>query len=148
MTAARSTCAILPIILGGVLFAACPSFPARSAGSHVFDGMWNVSVACAKAPDGALPYTWLFSAEVRGGALLGHYKSPGTVPSGTLSGQIGGDGSALLIMQGLTGDYGHTLGGVGPGKPYHYTVTAHFDADHGTGKRNEGRDCAVDFVKR
>jgi hypothetical protein len=148
MTATRSTYAILTIILGGALSAASPSLPAQSTGNQVFDGTWNVSVACAKAPDGALPYSWLFSAEVREGAILGHYHKPETVPSGTLSGHIGVDGDALLVMQGLTGDNPHTLGHVGPGTPFHYTITAHFDADHGTGKRNEGRACALDFVKR
>jgi len=148
MTATRSACAILTVMLGGALSAACPSLPAQSAGNQVFDGTWNVAVACAKAPDGALPYSWLFSAEVRRGAVLGHYHKPETVPSGTLSGQIGADGAALLIMQGLTGDNTYTLGNVSPGTPFHYTITAHFDAGHGTGKRNEGRDCALDFVKR
>jgi hypothetical protein len=148
MTITRSTRAILTTILGGALSAACLSLPAQSAANHVFDGTWNVSVACAKAPDDALPYSWLFSAEVSRGAILGHYHKPGTVPSGTLSGQIDADGDALLIMQGLTGNIRYTLGNVNPGAPFHYTITAHFDADHGTGKRNEGRDCALDFVKR
>jgi hypothetical protein len=85
---------------------------------------------------------------VRRGAVLGHYQKPETIPSGTLSGQIGADGDALLIMEGLTGNIGYTLGKVNPGTPYRYTIKAHFDADHGTGKRNEGRACTLDFVKR
>jgi hypothetical protein len=148
MAATRSTCAILTMILGGALSAVCPSLPAWSAGNQVFDGTWDVSVACAQAPDGALPYSWLFSAEVRGGAIFGHYHKPEIMPSGTLSGQIGADGDALLIMQGLTGDNGHTLGNVSPGAPFYYTITARFTAEHGTGKRNEGRECVLDFVKR
>lgn len=114
----------------------------------MFDGMWNVTVACAKAPDGALPYSWLFPADVRRGAVLGHYNKPETVPSGTLTGQIRADGDALLVMEGLTGNIGYTLGKVNPGTPYRYTIKAHFDAAHGTGKRNEGRACTLDFAKR
>jgi hypothetical protein len=148
MTTTRSTRAVLTILLGGALSAACPILPALSAANQVFDGTWNVSVACAQAPDGALSYSWLFSAEVRRGTISGNYNKPGTVPSGTLSGQIGAGGDALLIMQGLTGNTGYTLGKVNPGTPFHYTITAHFDAGHGTGKRNEGRGCALDFVKR
>lgn len=148
MTLTRSTRAILTTILGGSLIAACPSLLAQPAGKQVFDGTWNVTIACAKAPDGALPYSWLFPADVRRGAVLGHYNKPETVPSGTLTGQIGADGEALLFMEGLTGKIGYTLGKVSPGTPYRYTIKAHFDADHGTGKRNEGRACAVDFVKR
>jgi hypothetical protein len=148
MTATRSTCVILTVILGGTLTGASPSLLAQPAGNQVFDGTWNVTVACAKAPDGALPYSWLFSAEVRRGAIVGHYQKPEHVPSGTLSGQIGTNGDASLIMQGLTGNTGYTLGKIDPGSPFHYTITARFDAKHGTGKRNEGRDCGLDFVKR
>jgi hypothetical protein len=148
MTTTRLTRAILTTMLGGALSAACPSLPAQSAANHVFDGTWNVTVACAKAPDGALPYSWYLQADVRRGAMLGHYQKPEFIPSGTLSGQIGADGDALLIMQGLTGEIGHTLGKVNPGTPFRYTITAHFDANHGTGKRNEGRACSLDFAKR
>jgi hypothetical protein len=148
MATARLTCAILGTILTAALALAFLSLPAQSAANQVFDGTWNVTVACAKAPDGALPYSWLFPADVRGGAILGHYQKPEAVPSGTLSGQIGADGDASLIMQGLTGNIGHTLGKVTPGTPFRYTIKAHFDAQHGTGNRNEGRACALDFVKR
>jgi len=86
-------------ILGAALSASCPILPAQSAANQVFDGTWNVTVDCAKAPDGALPYSWLFPANVRRGTILGHYQKPETIPSGTLSGQIGADGDALLIME-------------------------------------------------
>ena len=148
MTATRSACAILTVMLGGALSAACPSLPAQSAGNQVFDGTWNVSLGCAKAPDGALPYTWSFSAEVQRGSILGYYNKPGIVPSGTLSGQIGAGGDALLIMQGLTGNTNYTVGYANPGTPFRYTITAHFDSANGTGKRNEMRNCVLDFVKR
>jgi hypothetical protein len=148
MTTTRSTPAVLTAMLAGALSAAWPCLTAQSAAYQVFDGTWNVTVACAKAPDGALPYSWYFQADVRKGAMLGHYQKPEAIPSGTLSGQIGADGDALLLMEGLTGDVGHTLGKVNPGTPFRYSITAHFDANHGTGKRNEGRACALDFVKR
>ena len=114
MTTRRSTCAILTIILSGSLTAVCPSLLAQPAGKQVFDGTWNVTIACAKAPDGALPYSWLFTADVRRGAVLGHYNKPESVPSGTLTGQIGVGGDALLVMEGLTGNIGYTLGKVSP----------------------------------
>jgi hypothetical protein len=148
MTTTRSIRAILTAILGAALSAACPILPAHSAANQVFDGTWNVTVSCAKAPDGALPYTWLFPADVRSGAVLGHYQKPEDIPSGTLSGQIAVDGNALLTMEGLTGKIGYTLGKVNPGTPYRYTIKVHFHADHGTGTRNEGRACTLDFAKR
>jgi hypothetical protein len=57
----------------------------------------------------------MFRIDVRDGALLGHYNTPGAVPSGTLSDQIDPDGNAILIMQGLTGDAGQTAGKLNPG---------------------------------
>ena len=132
------------LILSGVW----PSTRAWPAGNQAFDGTWNVAVMCAKAPDGALPYTWLFSAAVRDGTLSGQYHQPGTSPSGTLSGQIGTDGHALLTMEGLTGKTNYTVGLLPVGSPFRYLVTSQFDADHGTGKRTEMRDCRLDFRKR
>jgi len=80
--------------------------------------------------------------------MLGYYNRPGAPNSATLSGQIDPGGNAALIVQGLTGDTSHTVGHVHEGSPFNYSVTAHFDSRHGTGKRNEARDCALDFVRR
>jgi hypothetical protein len=104
-------------------------------------------VICETAPDGARGYTWMFRADVHDGALLGHYNPPGAVPSGTLSGQINSDGSGVFVMRGLTGERIATVGRVNPGTPFSYTANVHFDRMHGTGKRNELRACALDFVK-
>jgi hypothetical protein len=148
MAATLTTRSILTLISICALSATFLSLPAWSADNQVFDGTWNVTVGCAKAPDGALPYTWLFLAEVQRGSMLGYYHKPGTVPSGTLSGQIGAGGDAVLTMQGLTGNTNYTVGYLNPGTPFRYTITSHFDSAHGTGKRNEMRNCVLDFVKR
>ncbi len=113
-----------------------------------FDGLWATTVICKTAPDGAKGYTWMFRVDVRDGALLGHYNTPGAVPSGTLSGQIDPGGDGMLIMQGLTGDVDHTVGRLSPGSPFQYTANVHFDRTHGVGKRNELRDCKLDFVRQ
>lgn len=148
MTTARNTCRIPILLFGCALSAAYPSATAWSASSQRFDGIWNVAITCAKASDGALPYSWSFSATVKAGRMLGYYKQPGTVPSGTLSGQIDSSGNALLLMRGLTGKTPYTIGRENPGSPFSYTVTAHFDSDRGTGKRNETRECALNFIRQ
>jgi hypothetical protein len=119
--------------------------PVAAYGQGNFDGTWNVAVLCARSPDGALPYTWSFTAQVSGGMLLGHYKAPGTVPSGTLSGQISASGQALLTMRGLTGKPDYSIDRVQSGSMFAYTVTAQFTARSGSGKRNEMRDCTLNF---
>ncbi len=145
MTGARARNLIAAVVVLGAL---APERQARSAELQAFDGTWTVSVLCAKAPDGALPYTWLFPAAVHNGALLGHFHAPGTVPSGTLSGLIDAGGNATLVMQGLTGKPNYSVNAVASGSPFHYTASVHFERKHGTGKRNELRDCTLDFVKR
>lgn len=119
-----------------------------SAGVQDFDGAWAVTIVCAKAPDGALGYTWAFSADVHNGALLGRYGAPGAVSSGTLSGQINSSGDAVLSVHGLTGNNRYNVGHVNQGTPFHYTANVHFDRAHGTGKRNELRECQLNFVKQ
>jgi hypothetical protein len=135
--------AALAFVLGAIQ----PIDPALSAEPQPFEGKWIVDIVCADAPDGARGYKWLFTAQVQDGALLGQYHQPGTVPSGTLSGKIQPDGDALLSMTGLTGNPNASVGQVDRGTPFHYTATAHFDGDHGTGKRNESRVCTLNFLK-
>lgn len=119
----------------------------RAAGSQPFDGTWNVVVDCAQAPDGARPYRWRFPAEVRGGSLLGQFRHPEMNASGTLSGQILPNGDAFLRMNGNTGSPQYTLGRVAAGTPFHYTVTAHFGQQSGSGRRNERRQCDLTFTR-
>jgi hypothetical protein len=137
----RMRCVLATVVLAGATVAA------RAADMRAFDGIWAVTVICETAPDGAKGYTWMFRADVHDGALLGHYNSPGAVPSGTLSGQINSDGSGVFVMRGLTGDRIATVGRLNPGSPFSYTANVHFDHAHGTGKRNELRACALNFVK-
>ena len=143
----RQPSAPILALVGCALSISYTSLPVRAAGVSQFDGTWNVTIGCAHAPDGALPYSWELSAVVRDGNLLGYYRKPGMVPSGTLSGHIDADGSAQLSMQGLTGNRSYTIDRVNPGTPFHYSVTAQFDRNHGSGKRNEMRHCDLDFIR-
>jgi hypothetical protein len=122
--------------------------PAWAAADRSFDGTWGVRLHCGRAPDGALGYNWAFSAQVTGGNLEGHYRPPGAIPSGTLTGHIDAGGDALLTMQGLTSNPEYSISRVDPGSPIHYTVKAHFGGDHGSGQRVEGRPCELDFTRQ
>jgi len=91
--------------------------PATAMSSGPFDGSWSVVVACAQASDGAKAYRWAFTAQVRDGWLTGQYNQPGSIPSGTLSGQIQPTGNARLTMDGLTGEPDYSLSRVRAGTP-------------------------------
>lgn len=132
----------------GLLFsAALIASTSAVAASSPFDGTWNVSVQCAQAADGAEAYNWSFPAQVRNGFMRGQRGAPGGINSSSISGQIKPDGSALLAVSGRTGRPEYSVGRVAPGHPFHFTVTAHFDARSGSGKRNELRPCNLAFSK-
>lgn len=131
--------------LGLCAIAAASSTPTNAAGD--FDGSWQVAVDCAASPDGAKGYRWVFPATVRSGQFIGLYNEPNSVPSGRLSGRIGADGSALLTMTGRAGDPAYNLNNVAGGTPIHYTVTARFSGNSGSGSRNQQRSCSLAFVK-
>src|SRR5580700_9216546 len=111
------------------LYILLPASAAPASAAGAFDGSWQVAVDCAASPDGAKGYRWVFPATVRSGQFIGLYNEPNSVPSGRLSGRIGPDGSALLIMTGRTGDPAYTLNHVAGGLPIHYTVTARFSGN-------------------
>ena len=121
--------------------------PGTALSTGPFDGSWSVVVACAQAPDGAKAYRWNFTAQVRDGSFLGQYNQPGSIPSGTLSGQIQPTGNAHLTMDGLTGDPDYNLRRVHAGTPIHYTATAQFTARSGTGTRDQARHRDLAFSK-
>jgi hypothetical protein len=121
--------------------------PGTAVASAPFDGAWSVVVACSQAPDGAKAYRWQFTAQVRDGSLLGQYNHPGSIPSGTLRGQIEPTGLAHMTIEGLTGDPDYSLSRVHAGSPIHYTATAQFTARSGTGIRDQSRHCDLSFSK-
>ncbi len=117
-----------------------------SAGS--FDGMWNVTVECAKHPDGASGYVINLVAEVKDGVLHGGRGADGAADSFRLQGNIQPDGTARLDAKGVTGDPKYLLKGGRPGMPYAYDVVARFEGSRGTGRRVQLRACQLTFVKQ
>ncbi len=112
-----------------------------AADTGAFDGTWSVTLACPQSPDGALPFTWVFAAEVRDAMLHGEHGQkdwPGWL---TLDGRIGPDGGANLEARGVTGNAAYNTNQTARGVPYMHPVTAHFDAAQGTGTWTTDRIC-------
>jgi hypothetical protein len=98
-----------------------------------FDGTWDVTLVCPKASDGALPFTFEFTADVKGAMLHGVRGLAGQPGWLSLDGPIQPDGAANLLAHGLTGNPKYNIGQTRQTTPYEHTVTAHFDASRGTG---------------
>jgi hypothetical protein len=130
----------------GLGLAFAPAERGVAAGAGPFDGTWSVEVDCPDVGD-VRGYNWRFSAQVSSGVLSGHYQSPTTSGMGTLSGRIRPDGQAVLTMVGRTGPEEMTLYHERAGSPIRYTANVHFDANSGSGSRNERRACALTFTK-
>ena len=127
--------------------AACALLPLAANAAGSFDGIWNTTVACDTASDGARAYNWTFASTVRNGRLDGQRGGPGGASSGRLTGTIRPDGTASLRMNGYTGPEDYSVGRVRPRTPFHFTAGGHFDASHGSATRNELRACRLEFTK-
>jgi hypothetical protein len=112
-----------------------------------FDGAWEVSVECPAA-EGAKGYAYRFPATVKAGRLLGGRLAEGAPGSLRIEGTIGRDGLAQLTARGLTGPSEYSLKRIGAGAPFGYGVSARFAGARGTGRRVEGRPCALTFVRQ
>jgi len=117
-----------------------------------FDGMWNVTLDCAKHPDGAAGFTLEFVAQVKDGFLRGDQGTEGAAGWLRLQGDIQSDGNAKLDAKGLTGDPKFNVKSVQKGVPYAYQVAARFEGSRGTGRRVQTpawpRACDLTFVKQ
>jgi hypothetical protein len=121
----------------------CP--PGVQAASPAdFDGGWRVTLSCPDFGD-VKGFTWRFPAQVQGGQFAGRFAND--VSSGNLTGPIGADGEALLTMVGSAGPSEYNFSHAPAGSKISYTITAHFNARAGSGKRNEQRPCSAHFAK-
>jgi hypothetical protein len=137
---------IFALVIGLILAGNGASYSGEVS-ARQFDGTWNVIIDCAQASDGALAYKWNFTAEIRNGSLLGQYHDAGTDSSGTLSGRVQSNGDAVLRMIGKTGVPAYNVARVRSGTPFHYTANTHFADRSASGRRNELRQCDLEFSK-
>jgi hypothetical protein len=113
-----------------------------------FDGAWDVAVDCPASQDGAAPFSFDFTAVVRGGVLHGERGVAGQPGWMSLDGPISPDGAASLQARGLTGATQYSIGGAARGVPYRHPVAAHFDGARGAGQWVTIRTCPFTFTKR
>jgi hypothetical protein len=117
-----------------------------------FDGRWGVILVCPKAPDGALPWTFEFTADVKDAMLHGEHGLTGQPGWLSLDGRIQPDGAANLEAHGLTGDPHYNINQTVQSVPYEHDVTAHFDASRGAGNwrasQSNGQVRTCDFTFR
>jgi hypothetical protein len=111
-----------------------------------FDGAWATTLSCSSSA-GAEGYTWQFIAQVKDGVFHGQYGPEGKPASGTFDGKIQPDGSANILVKGLTGQSAYSVGRVAPGAAFTFHILARFNDTSGTGQRVELRPCDVTFAK-
>lgn len=134
-------------LMTAALLGAAASIAAADDASR-FDGTWDVNLVCEPHTVGVKPYSYEFSAEVKGGVLHGEHGTKGAPSWLVIDGKIQPDGTARLSANGLTGHPDYALQHVPPSTPYAYRIAARFEGTHGTGSRIENRDCQYTFFKR
>lgn len=132
------------------LLSALWSASASSAtpGAGGFDGRWGVILICPQAPDGALSWTFKFTANVKEAILHGEHGLAGGPGWLSLDGRIQPDGAAHLEARGVTGGAKYDIDQTAQGTPTQYDVTAHFDASRGTGNWVTTRTCDFTFERQ
>ncbi|HEY5105823.1 MAG TPA: hypothetical protein VII73_03510 [Caulobacteraceae bacterium] len=138
------------VVLGCALFwtLGLATEQARAADAGRFDGKWDVTLVCPGSPDGALLFTFAFSANVENGRLHGENGVAGQPGWMVLDGPIQPDGAAALDARGLTGSAPYNVNQTGRGVAYHHAVTAHFETTRGAGYWVTTRTCDFTFTRR
>jgi len=135
------------LALSALLLAATMTAPALAQNTQRFDGNWIVTLTCAAMSDGTKGYTFTFPATVHGGQLHGEHGTRGQGAWLEVDGPIQPDGSATLLVNGLTNRVDYTVGRLATGTPYSYHVLARFGAGSGQGERVEARACNLRFTR-
>ena len=116
--------------------AASPA-PPPAAATGIYDGRWSVVQDCPSA-NGFGGYVHPLNMTVTGGAVRAQWGGEGRPDSWAITGQIMPDGSATLVVSGLSDK----------GLPIGYSFAARFDANTGTGARTKDRHCDFTFARR
>jgi serine/threonine protein kinase len=132
-----------------------PAEISGSTGTTSFDGTWQVNVDAPNYVDPTGKHVRGFRSQfyvyVRNGVLHGEKlsgaKNPYPSPH-VMDGKIQPDGSADLVVTGVSGDPLHNEANSKPGTPFRYEVKARFGGDHGTGSSVGYRPRAYTFVRR
>jgi len=135
----------LSLLALGLALAHGASVGATETGQY-FDGTWETVLSCENTA-GAQGYSFKFPSVVKDGVLLGAKGTKGKPGWLQLDGRILADGSANIYAEGLVGAADAAVGHRPAGTQYGYHIEAKFSQNSGSGKRVEGRACAVTFEK-
>lgn len=131
-----------------LIMALAPLFvQAAAPAANPFDGAWIATVSCPNT-EGAMGYVFDVPITITGGAAHGQRLKPGEPGWLKLDGRVDDDGQAELDARGLVGAAPFAVGHQPRGTEYGYHVEARFEGDSGSGRRIEGRPCALSFVRR
>jgi hypothetical protein len=139
--------ALLVAGLIGVSLIAGAMAQTPAAGAGQYDGLWNVHHDC---PDDqhAKGFRIDYSMVVKNGFARAQWGTDGTANSWSISGQIQPDGTATMVVNGLTGPENYVPGNLKVGTPFGYTFPANFTATRGLGNRTIQRTCTFTFTKQ
>jgi hypothetical protein len=118
----------------------------HSASKTRFDGSWLMTITCSDAA-GAQGYSIQIASQVKDGTFHGQRASEGQPNWMTVDGTIHLDGSAELLVQGVTTGPAFTVGNVPTGSNYSYHIVARFEDASAKGARQELRPCSFTATK-
>jgi hypothetical protein len=141
------------VSLAAIAFSAALALPppASAAERSPFDGTWEVTLTCPphhEEDDDAKGYVHRFPAEIKEGMLRAVHGNEGEPSYHLLTGPIGADGAAALVLEGIVNNPAYSVNNAQRGKPYSYRVRARFEPDSGTGQRIGKRKCNFLFKRR
>ena len=123
-----------------------PPATAASADSLRFDGTWPAQLSCDPSKSAAA-YIIHLTLTIRNGEITGHYVGrDGSQTS--FKGRIQPDGSAMIAVDGATGDPKYALGNVPPGSRVSYQMAVRFSGRSASGTRVSGRPCTITMSKQ
>jgi peptidoglycan hydrolase-like protein with peptidoglycan-binding domain len=122
--------------------------PAKGAQAPTeFDGLWSVTYLCPPHKT-AIALSERYNLVVKNGYARGQFGTEGRPNSKTVLGQIQLDGSAQIVVSGMTGNPIGTVGNLQEGTPFSWTFQANFAGKKGIGYRTTDRPCTFTFVKQ
>jgi hypothetical protein len=128
-------------LAAGLPSAAIPELDLRR-----FDGIWVAKVACeSKAPVWPAE-SYQFTANVRDGVFHAQTGVEGMPRFRSYDGKIQLDGTAEILVRGLTGDTERDPINRPTGTEYRWKVAGKFEGSHGVGIRADERTCNFDFA--
>jgi Protein kinase domain/Putative peptidoglycan binding domain len=122
--------------------------PAQGAQAPTeFDGVWSVTYLCPPHKT-AIALSERYNMVVKNGYARAQFGTEGRPNSKTVLGQIQLDGSAQIVVSGMTGNPIGTVGNLQEGTPFSWTFQANFAGKKGIGYRTTDRPCTFTFVKQ